>query len=64
MKSQTSKFLKDNSWEKEIFEFIECISKDKPIINGNSQDALETMKLVFKIYHDDKIWRKKYKIEI
>ena len=27
-------------------------------------DALETMKLVFKIYHDDKIWRKKYKIEI
>ena len=36
MKSQTSKFLKDNSWEKEIFEFIECISKDKPIINGNS----------------------------
>ncbi len=64
MKSQSSKFLKDNSWEKEIFEFIECISLDKPIINGNSIDALETMKLVFKIYYNDEIWRKKYNIEI
>ena len=36
MKSQTSKFLKDNSWEKEIFEFIECI-RDKPIINETAK---------------------------
>ena len=48
------KFMEDNSWEKEIDEFINCIkTKTKPKY-GTSLDALETMKLVYKIYENDK----------
>ena len=42
---------------KEIETFIECITEDKPIISGNSEDSLKTMQLVFKIYYGDELWR-------
>ena len=46
--------MEDNSWEKEIEEFVNCIkTKTKPNY-GTSLDALETMKLVYKIYENDK----------
>ena len=48
------KFMEDNSWEKEIDEFVNCIkTKQKPKY-GTSIDALETMRLVYKIYENDK----------
>ena len=53
----------DPSWQKEIETFIECITEDKPIISGNSEDSLKTMQLVFKIYYGDELWREKYNIE-
>ena len=62
MESKTIKFLNDNSWKEEIFEFAESILKNKQILNGTSSDALETMKLVFSIYYDDHIWRDKFDI--
>ena len=46
----------------EINVFVECIAFDKPIINGSSLDALNTMKLVYSIYYADPIWREKYSI--
>tara|TARA_B110000977_G_scaffold151723_1_gene192589 strand:- start:426 stop:1457 length:1032 start_codon:yes stop_codon:yes gene_type:complete len=63
MELTTIKFLEDNSWRDEIFEFIDCIILDKRIESGNSKDALETMKLVFKIYFEDKEWRTRHNIK-
>jgi len=62
MESRTIKFLKDNSWRDEIYEFAEAIIKGKKIESGTSNDALETMKLVFKIYSSDRDWSTKYNI--
>ena len=49
-------FLQDNSWRDEINEFSECISKDKPVVNGTCYDALEIMEMIFNIYKSDKKW--------
>ena len=63
MESKTIKFLQDNSWKDEIFEFAEAVINDTPIISGTSNDALETMKLVFKIYYNDSGWRNQFNIK-
>jgi len=62
MESKTIKFLQDNSWRDEIYEFASAILNDRPIESGTSYDALETMKLVFKIYYNDINWREQFKI--
>lgn len=62
MESKTIKFLEDNSWKDEIFEFADSILNEKEIQSGNIFDAYETMKLVFKIYFSDEEWRKKNNI--
>jgi len=55
-------YLEDNSWRDEINEFADTIIKKGKIKNGNSSDALATMKLVNYIYWADPEWRKTYKI--
>lgn len=62
MEQKTIKFLQDNSWRDEINEFAAAIIENKPIISGTSNDALETMKLVFSIYYSDETWRKQFNI--
>ena len=56
------KFLEDNSWEYEINEFVDCITNDLNPKYGSSEDALETMKLVYRIYEDDNDWVNKQNI--
>jgi predicted dehydrogenase len=63
MESKVVKFLQDNSWRDEIYEFAESVLHNKPVESGTSLDALETMKLVFSIYYDDQIWRNKFNIQ-
>ena len=63
MESTTIKFLNDNSWKDEIFEFADAIMNDKIIESGSSLDALETMKLVYNIYNSDEEWRLKFNIK-
>jgi predicted dehydrogenase len=63
MEFKNVNFLKDNSWKDEIFEFADAIINNKPISSGTSNDALETMKLVYKIYFSDENWRLKYDIQ-
>jgi len=63
MESKTIKFLTDNSWKDEIYEFADSIINNKSIISGTSNDALETMKLVYSIYYNDKKWRNKFNIK-
>ena len=59
---QITRYNKDPSWSTEIDEFIKCIIEDKIVINGTSDDALQTMKLVYEIYYADSSWREKYDI--
>jgi len=63
MESNTIKFLQDNSWKDEIFEFADAVINNTPIISGTSKDALETMKLVYKIYYNDAEWRGQFNIK-
>lgn len=63
MENTSIKFLADNSWHDEVFEFIDAIIKDKPIVSGNSLDALRSMRIVYNIYYNDEQWRNKFKIE-
>jgi len=51
-----SLYNKDPSWESEIDLFYKIITEDIKPTNGGSYDALETMKLVYKIYKADKKW--------
>jgi predicted dehydrogenase len=63
MESTTLKFLQDNSWKDEVYEFADAIINNKNIYSGSSLDALQTMKLVFNIYYSDEDWRSKYDIQ-
>jgi len=56
-------YLEDNSWRNEINEFAEAVTNNGKIKYGSSKDALETMKLVYRIYWADTVWRERYKIE-
>lgn len=47
-------FSIDNSWKRELEEFIECIEQGKKVQIGNTTDALKLMKLIEKIYDNGK----------
>ena len=57
-----TRYNKDPSWCAEIDEFIDCIINNKQVVNSTSDDALQTMKLVQKIYYSDLSWRERYDI--
>lgn len=59
-KEQLTRYNRDPSWELEIEQFAEAILRGKPIENGTADDALNTMKLVAKIYHADPAWRARF----
>lgn len=56
------KYLEDNSWRDEIYEFADAVLNGAGIQFGTSRDALDTMKLVYRIYYADPEWRKAYNI--
>jgi predicted dehydrogenase len=61
-REQITRYNRDTSWDKEIKLFADCILNNKPVLSGTSEDALRTMKLVFKIYYADAHWRNTYNI--
>lgn len=61
-KEQITRYNRDPSWDEEIAAFVDSIVGNKPIMSGSSHDALQTMKLVYKIYHADPAWRAAYQI--
>ena len=63
-REETFTYLEDNSWRDEINEFAEVILNGGKIENGTSRDALETMKLVYRIYAADDVWQKKFNIPL
>jgi len=62
-KEVTTRYNTDPSWHAEIEVFADAIINDKKISNGTSDDALQTMKLVYKIYYADPLWREIYNIK-
>ena len=61
-REQLTRYNRDPSWEEEINHFADYILTDQPVNGGSSLDAFNTMKLVYKIYHADPVWRKTYAI--
>jgi predicted dehydrogenase len=59
----TNSYLDDKSWQCEIDEFADIIISGRMVENGNSQDALKVMELVYRIYRADDQWVKKFPIE-
>lgn len=57
-------YLHDHSWRDEIYEFVDAIQNQQPIISGNSLDALKSMQLVYGIYNADQEWKKKMSGEV
>ena len=55
-----SKYNEDVSWDNEIKYFAKSLEEKSPIIRGSINDAIETMRLIEKIYKADPIWQEKY----
>ncbi|MGA1870263.1 MAG: Gfo/Idh/MocA family protein [bacterium] len=63
LQQKSIKYLEDNSWRDEIFEFGDAIIHGGPLLFGTSAEALTAMKLVYTIYRSDPEWSKAYNIE-
>ena len=59
-REEVRRYDQDNSWRDEVAEFADAILHDKPIVSGSSADALETMRLVYRIYCADPEWRERW----
>ena len=46
---ETRRYDNDPSWADEVAEFADAVLGDTPIENGSSDDALKTMRLVYRI---------------
>jgi predicted dehydrogenase len=55
----TTRYNIDESWYLEIKDFLDCILEDNIVTSSTANDALNTMKLVQKIYSADKKWQSK-----
>jgi predicted dehydrogenase len=62
-KEQLTRYNKDSSWQTEINLFTKSVINNTKISSGTSRDAFNTLKLVSKIYFNDKRWRNLYNIE-
>lgn len=63
-REETVTYLQDNSWRDEINEFADAIFNNGAVLHGNSEDALNTMKLVYRIYGADPKWCEIFNIGI
>jgi len=61
-REQTTLYNQDNSWMSEINLFCDYINNNEKVMNGTSKDALETLRLVYKIYYSDVKWRDAFSI--
>ena len=58
----TTRYNQDNSWRDEVREFADCVLKKKPVLHGDSLEALKTMELIYRIYCADPAWNSKYRL--
>jgi predicted dehydrogenase len=57
-----TRYNHDPSWDEEVRAFAAAVIDGAPITSGTSDDALETMRLVYRIYYADPHWRATYQI--
>jgi predicted dehydrogenase len=57
---ETRRYDNDPSWADDVAEFTDAVLKGTPILNGSSEDALNTMKLVYRIYCADRDWKTRW----
>lgn len=62
-KEQTTRYNQDPSWADEIAEFTNSVLTGRPVSDGSSDDALKTMRMVYKIYAADPGWAEKWDIQ-
>jgi predicted dehydrogenase len=62
-REQTTRYNDDPSWADEIAEFADAILRDGRIVAGSSADALNTMRLVYRIYCADPQWRARWALD-
>jgi len=61
-RDETRTYLVDSSWSREINEFADAVINNSVIKHGTSADALAAMKLVYRIYNADPVWKEAYNI--
>jgi len=61
-KEQTTRYNADPSWADEIGEFADAVLRNGTVVSGSSNDALETMRLVYRIYCADPEWRQRWSL--
>jgi predicted dehydrogenase len=60
---RTTRYNRDPSWEDEIAEFADAVLRGGAIQAGSSNDALETMRLVYRIYRADPEWAARWNLQ-
>jgi len=63
-KEVSIRYNEDNSWESEICEFSRVILNKDKVHSGSSFDALQTMKMVYKIYCADQQWKDRFNLTV
>ena len=61
-REQMTRYNEDKSWLKEVTAFRDAISSADAVRWGNSEDALKTLGLVYRIYYSDESWRDRFDI--
>jgi predicted dehydrogenase len=61
-REETITYLEDNSWRDEVNEFADAIITEKPVKSGTVEEAVATMKQVYRIYWADTQWREMWNI--
>lgn len=62
-KEQMTRYNEDKSWLKEVNAFSNAINSAGAVSSSNSEDALKTLALVYRVYHSDASWRDRFSIE-
>ncbi len=61
-REQTTHYRKDPSWADEVAEFADAVLRGGKIEAGSSQDAWNTMQLVYRIYCADPDWKSRWSL--
>ncbi|MGB0681402.1 MAG: Gfo/Idh/MocA family protein [Magnetovibrionaceae bacterium] len=59
-KETTTRYNRDESWQREIAEFADAIAGKSAVENGTAEDAYKTMELVYRIYCADPDWKSRW----
>ncbi len=62
-REETTRYDHDPSWADEINDFTDAVVNGAHIDNGSSEDALRSMRLVYRIYCADPEWKERWDLD-